>query len=177
MLEVRFHGRGGQGAVTAAQILAIAAFHKGNQSQAFPRFGTERRGAPVEAFTRISKDKIYLRSAVYNPDIVIVLEPSLMNSVDVTKGLKKDGILIINSSKKQKIKKFKTYNIDATGISTEIFGRDIVNTPMLGALAAISDLVDIECINKGIEERFTARKKDMIKKNQKAVMEVYKQLK
>lgn len=177
MLEVRFHGRGGQGAVTAAQILAIATFHKGNQSQAFPRFGTERRGAPVEAFTRISKNKIFLRSAVYNPDIVVVLEPSLIYSVDVTAGLKKEGIIIINSSKKQKIKNFKTYNVDATGIAMKIFGKDIVNTPMLGALAAISNRVDIKCITKAIEERFQSRGKEMIQKNKKAVLEVYKNLK
>lgn len=176
MYEIRIHGRGGQGAVTAAQILAIAAFHKGKKSQAFPRFGTERRGAPVESFARIDNKTILIRSAVYHPDIVIVLDPSLLASVDVTKGLKKKGFIIINSSKKTKPNGFTTYNIDATAIALKIFGRNIVNTTMLGALAAVSDTVDLSSLNKAIEDRFAGRK-GLIEKNKQAVKEVYDKLK
>lgn len=176
MYEIRIHGRGGQGAVTAAQILAIASFYKGKQSQAFPRFGTERRGAPVEAFARIDDKKILIRSAVYNPDIVIVLDPSLLSSVNVTDGLKKNGFIIINSSKKTKTNGFKTYYVDATAIALKIFGKDIVNTAMLGALAAVSDIVDLDSINKAIVDRFEG-KKELIEKNKQAVKEVYNNLK
>ena len=176
MYEIRIHGRGGQGAVTAAQILAIAAFHQGKNSQAFPRFGTERRGAPVESFARIDDKTILIRSAVYKPDVVIVQDPSLLKSIDVTKGLKKNGILIINSSKKLEFKGFKTYCIDATDIALKIFGRDMVNTVMLGALAAVSEIVDLNSINKGIRDRFEG-KESLIEKNKQAVKEVYEKLK
>jgi len=176
MYEIRIHGRGGQGAVTAAQILAIAAFHKGKNTQAFPRFGTERRGAPVESFTRIDNKIILIRSAVYHPDIVIVLDPSLLSSVDVTKGLKKNGFIIINSSKKTKPNGFTTYNVDATAIALKIFGRDIVNTAMLGALAAVSNIVDMPSLNKAIEDRFEGRT-SIIEKNKQAVKEVYDKVK
>ncbi|UCD04012.1 MAG: pyruvate ferredoxin oxidoreductase subunit gamma [Candidatus Woesearchaeota archaeon] len=176
MYEIRIHGRGGQGAVTAAQILAIAAFYKGKKSQAFPRFGTERRGAPVESFTRIDTKTILIRSAVYRPDIVIVLDPSLLSSVDVTKGLKKNGFIIINSSKKTKPNGFTTYHVDATAIALKIFGRDIVNTAMLGALAAVSDIIDLKSLNRAVEDRFAGRK-GMIEKNKQAIKEVYEKLK
>jgi len=179
MYEIRIHGRGGQGAVTAAQILAIAAFYEGKETQAFPRFGTERRGAPVEAFTRIDDKKIYLRSAVYNPDIVIVLDPSLLSSVNVTEGLKKNGKIIINSSKSPKelgIKDFKVYTVDVSSIALKIFGANMVNTAMLGALAAISGLFSLDSLNKAIEDRFKD-KKDVIEKNKQAIKEVYEKLK
>lgn len=176
MKEIRIHGRGGQGAVTAAQILAIAAFHQGKETQAFPRFGTERRGAPVESFARVDNEKINLRSAIYNPDVVIVLDPSLQESVDVTEGLKKEGLLIMNSSEEPKFKKFETHSIDASSIALDVFGKDIVNTAMLGALAAVSDIINLESLNKAIEDRFEGKSK-IIKSNKKVVKEVYNQLK
>ena len=118
MIEIRIHGRGGQGAVTTGQLIAIAAFYDKKYCQSFPMFGVERSGAPVQAFVRISNKEIHLRSEVYTPDIVIVLEPSLIEAVDVTKGLKKDGKIIINTNKKPselKIKgNFNICTIDAT---------------------------------------------------------------
>ncbi len=99
MKEIRIHGRGGQGSVTAAELIAVAAFEDGKWSQAFPYFGTERRGAPVTAFARISDRKIRVRSQVYEPDYVIVQDPSLLSSVDVASGLKSDGLIIVNSEK------------------------------------------------------------------------------
>jgi len=100
MIEIRIHGRGGQGAVTTGQIMAIAAFDDGKQSQTFPMFGVERSGAPVQAFARISDEKINIRSQIYSPDIVIVLDASLLETVDVTSGLKEKGTLIVNTNKK-----------------------------------------------------------------------------
>ena len=177
MKEIRIHGRGGQGAVTAAQLLAIASFYDGKQSQAFPRFGVERRGAPVEAFTRISDKTIYIRSGVYHPDAIVVLDPSLIKTEDVTKGLKQDGIIIVNSTKspKELIKNhnnFKIFVVDATSIAMKIFQKPIVNTSILGAFASATKLVSLESINKAIEERFE-RSKKLIDVNKQAVKEAY----
>jgi pyruvate ferredoxin oxidoreductase gamma subunit len=175
MLEVRVHGRGGQGAVTTGQLLAIAAFHDGKYSQTFPIFGVERAGAPVEAFVRISENPINIRSQVYRPDIVMVLEPSLMETVDVTAGLKKGGSLIINTNKELKIKgDFEIHVIDATSIAMQIFQRPIVNTAVLGAFAAISKEVTLQSLEKAIDERFLKTKGEKIADlNKHAIREVY----
>lgn len=154
MIEIRIHGRGGQGAVTTGQILAIAAFNDGMYSQTFPKFGVERRGAPVEAFVRIDEEKINLRSGIYNPNIVIVLDASLMNTIDVTKGMPKDGMLIVNTNKNPK-NKFKTYTVDATGIAMEVMNKPIVNTAMLGAFAKITGIVTLNSLKKAIDEKFS----------------------
>ncbi len=138
--SVRIHGRGGQGAVTFSQILAVALNCCNKYCQAFPSFGPERGGAPVEAFVRISDKKIALRSQVYDPDIVVVLDSSLLKTVDVTKGMKKNGLLIINSNEpedKLEIRNKSNYEIhavDASSIAIKIFNKDIVNTAMMGAL-------------------------------------------
>jgi len=177
MKEIRIHGRGGQGAVTAAQLLAIAAFYNGKQSQAFPRFGVERRGAPVESFTRISDKPIYVRSGVYHPDVVVILDPSLIETEDVTVGLKQNGIIIINSTKDPKEliknhKNFKIFTVDATSIALKIFQKPIVNTAILGAFASATKLVELGGINKAIEEKFE-RSIKLIDINKKAVKEAY----
>ncbi len=126
MKEIRIHGRGGQGAVTASEVLAIAAFHDGKYCQAFPSFGVERRGAPVEAFTRISDKPINIREHVYEPDYVIVLDPTLLANVDVARGVKDDGIIIINSNKPASEFKLDTKarveTIDMTAAAMEIIG-------------------------------------------------------
>ena len=141
LVEIVFHGRGGQGAVTAANLLVASALNDGNKGvQAFPFFGAERRGAPVRAFARISEEEIHLRSEIYNPDIVIVLDESIMDIVDVIKGLKKDGKILINTRKKPKdfefSKKFDVATVDATGIALKheilVGGIPVVNTPILG---------------------------------------------
>lgn len=177
MSEIIVHGRGGQGAVTFSQILAIAANCCNRYCQAFPSFGPERCGAPVEAFVRISESEIHLRSQIYNPDIVVVLDSSLLSQVDVTQDLKKNGILIVNSNQpanKLKIKNknnFKIYAVDATAVALKIFGKDISNTAMLGAFAAITKIVSLDSINKGLEQRF--EDSNILQLNKKAVKEVY----
>ena len=173
--EIRVHGRGGQGAVTFAQLLAIAGFYEGFETQAFPKFGVERRGAPVEAYCRVSKKQINLRDQVYNPKLIIILDSSLMDTVDVCHGLEKGGLIIINTSEeipKNMFKDFKVFNVDATHVALSIFGADIVNTAMLGAYAAVTGKLSIKSINKSLEERFK-RRSDLIEKNKKAVEEVY----
>ncbi len=161
MKEVRIHGRGGQGSVTAAELLAIAAFEDGKYSQAFPFFGVERRGAPVTAFTRLSDEKIRLRSQIYEPDYVIVQDATLIGAVDVTAGLKPGGIVIVNSEKSTDEigidTKIDVRTIDATGIALEIFGRPIVNTTLLGAFAGATGEISIESINKSVLARFPGK--------------------
>ncbi|MEN6616692.1 MAG: 2-oxoacid:acceptor oxidoreductase family protein, partial [Syntrophorhabdus sp.] len=139
MLEVRFHGRGGQGAVTSAEIIAQAAIKQGMRAQAFPSFGPERRGAPVQAFLRVSDKPIRLRSKVYKPDSVLILDPTLVASANPTAGLKDGGYVIINSNKsvdelKQTFPGKNIIAVDATKIAKEELGVPITNTTMLGAL-------------------------------------------
>jgi len=159
--EVRIHGRGGQGSVTAAELLAVAAFEDGKFSQAFPFFGVERRGAPVTAFARLSDKKIRLRSQVYEPDYVIVQDPTLMSAVDVTAGLKPNGIVIVNSEKPADEvgidKGMDVRTIDATGIALAIIGRPIVNTTLLGAFAGATGEISIESIKRSVLERFPGK--------------------
>ncbi|MBR9691978.1 pyruvate ferredoxin oxidoreductase [Candidatus Woesearchaeota archaeon] len=181
MIEIKCIGRGGQGAVTFSQILAIAAFEQGYPVvQAMPTFGVERRGAPSFSFTRISKEQCFgIRSQIYTPDIVIVLDPSLMKDIDVIEGLKKKGIVIINTSqpvKKLGIKNFEVHTADASTVALKLFGRDIVNTAMLGAFAAATKLVSLESLYKGVEQRFEGKQK-LIDLNKQAIKEVYNKLK
>ncbi len=167
MYEVRFHGRGGQGAVTAANILAIAAMKQGFYSQAFPYFGVERRGAPVQAFTRIDDKRIDLRMNVYNPDAIVILDPTLMAVVDVTKGLKEGGIIIINTSKKPEDFNFPGFKV-ATVNATEIAlnhklgsqAAPIVNTAILGAYSKAVGNVKIDYILEAIRENAPAKKEE-----------------
>lgn len=173
MIEIRFHGRGGQGAVTSADLLATAAINLGKYAQSFPSFGPERRGAPVMAFCRISDRQIRLREQIYTPDIVVVLDPALIDIVDVTAGLKKSGILVINSAEDpKKIKerrniKQKVAACDATGIATEILGRAITNTTMLGALVKATEIIPLDAFKEPLERRFeklAARNFEVMKK-------------
>ena len=176
MIEIRFHGRGGQGAVTAAEILAKAAFEDGKFSQAFPFFGVERRGAPVMAFTRIDDKPIQIRYQVQNPDYVVVLDDGLLDVVDVFSGIKDTSKVIINTNKKDKLDKNKdkeVYDIDATGIALENLGVPIVNTIMLGSFAKKSGEVSLDSIIKVIKETFTGKLGD---KNSKAAEIAYEQI-
>ena len=181
MIEIKCIGRGGQGAVTFSQILAIAAFEQGYPVvQAMPVFGVERRGAPSFSFTRLSKEQCFgNRSQIYEPDIVVVLDPSLMKDIDVTEGLKKKGIVIVNTNQpveKLKIKKFKVHTVDASKTALKIFKSNIVNTPILGAFVAITELIDLSSLNKAIEQKFKGNKK-IIDANKKAIKEVYNKTK
>ncbi len=174
--EIRIHGRGGQGAVTSSQILAIAAFHAGKYCQSFPSFGVERRGAPVEAFARVSGEPINVRQHVYSPDYVIVLDPTLMQSVKVEAGLKENGIIIINSDKKAEEFGLETgaeiKTIDITKTALEIIGKPFVNIASLGAFAAITGEITLEAINKAIDQEF-AHKPKIGELNKKAAEKLF----
>ncbi|QUH23717.1 pyruvate ferredoxin oxidoreductase subunit gamma [Methanobacterium alkalithermotolerans] len=158
MIEIRFHGRGGQGAVTAAEILAKAAFEDGKYTQAFPFFGVERRGAPVMAFTRIDDKPIRRRYQVYNPNYVVVLDDGLLEVAEVYSGIENGGKVILNTNKEAPSNPVaKTEIIDATSIALEKLGLPIVNTVMLGAFAGATGEVTLDSIVKIIKETFPGR--------------------
>jgi len=176
MLEVRFHGRGGQGAVTAANILAVAGAGEGKYVQAFPVFGVERRGAPVAAFVRIDEKEIDIRSQIYNPDVVVVLDMSLLTAVNVTAGLKKGGIIIFNTKKRPEefnYPEFKVATVDATeiavrnGLGTRT--NPIVNTAILGGYVRAVGNLKLESVVKAVKEESPSKKEE----NAKAVREAY----
>jgi pyruvate ferredoxin oxidoreductase gamma subunit len=175
--EIRIHGRGGQGSVTAAELIAIAAFEDKRFSQAFPAFGVERRGAPVMAFVRIADKPIRIRSQIYEPNYVVVQDVSLLDVVNVASGLKSDGKIIINTDKPKENLNLKTeaeiVTIDATKIAMETLGRPIVNSIMLGAFCKATKEVSLESINKAISERF---KGDLGKKNLLAIKTAYEKV-
>ncbi len=176
MYEVRFHGRGGQGAVTAANILAIAAVKQGYHAQAFPYFGVERRGAPVQAFTRIDERKIDIRMNVYNPDAIVVLDPTLMDVVDVTQGLKEGGIIVINTAKKPEdfdLGEYRVATVNATEIALKhrlgSQAAPIVNTAILGAYSKAVGNVGIDYVVEAIKENAPAKREE----NASAAREAY----
>ena len=173
MKEIRWHGRGGQGVVTSAYVLATAAFKDGKYSQAFPFFGTERRGAPVVSFTRIDDKFIRTREQVYSPDYVVVLDPTLLEVVDVTEGLSKDKLIIINTNQKVDLNA-NVKIVDATSIALEVIGKPFVNTPMIGALVGATEIVSLNSVNEAIRERFPQPIAD---KNIEAVKRTYEKIK
>ncbi|MEM5812335.1 MAG: pyruvate ferredoxin oxidoreductase subunit gamma [Candidatus Aenigmatarchaeota archaeon] len=170
MIEIRFHGRGGQGAVTAAAILARAAGFDDKYAQGFPAFGVERRGAPVKAFCRISENPINTRSQIYSPDYVVVLDQSLMNVPEITEGLKKESVIIVNGKEEKTTLKYKTHYFDATALALKVLGRDIVNTAMLGVFAKKTGLVSLDSILKAVGEAFSGKSLEL---NIKLVKEAY----
>lgn len=161
MKEIRIHGRGGQGSVTMAQMLADAAFEDGKWSQGFPSFGVERLGAPVTAFTRIDDEKITDRSQVYEPNYVVIQDPSLIELVDVGKGLKSDGMVIVNTSKDPEELNLKVEGeiktVDATEIALEHLGRPIMNTSLMGAFGGATGLIKKESLEKAIKKTFPGK--------------------
>lgn len=170
MLSIVFHGRGGQGAVTAAELLAVAASYEGKSSQAFPVFGVERRGAPVTAFCRIDDKPIRVHQQIYEPDIVVVLDKTLIDVVDVCKGLKEDGTVIVNSKEKPNVKAKNVYFVDATEIALKHIGAAITNTAMLGAFSKATGVVKLDSVKKAIGERFDG---ETAEKNKAAIEECY----
>lgn len=176
MIEVRFHGRGGQGAVTSAELMAQAAIGEGKYAQAFPSFGPERRGAPVTAFLRVSSASIRLREKVSQPDVVVILDPTVMNVTKVNDGLKDDGLLIINTSRpaadirKQYGFTQKIATVDASRIAEETLGVPITNTVMMGALIKATELVGPESVKEPLNERFGPV---LAPKNQKALEQAF----
>jgi pyruvate ferredoxin oxidoreductase gamma subunit len=185
MLEIRWHGRGGQGAVTASKVLAESAMSLGKFIQAFPEYGSERQGAPVKAFTRISDDRIMHHSQINHPDVVIVLDPTLIGIVDVTEGLKEDGILLVNTEEppsvirqKLNLKGRKVYTVDATGISLRNIGKAIPNTPMIGAIVGITKLLSPQAVADDFRMKFKGKFKDeIIQGNVQAILDASKEVK
>ncbi|HJK04440.1 MAG TPA: pyruvate ferredoxin oxidoreductase subunit gamma [Methanocorpusculum sp.] len=160
MKELRIHGRGGQGSVTAAELIATAAFAGGVHAQAFPAFGVERRGAPVQAFVRFSNEKIRLRSQVYEPDYISVQDSTLSRDVNVFAGMSEGGIAIINTEKKGEYalpEGVRLIVIDATQIALEEIGLPITNTTLMGAFAAASGEITLDALKDAIEERFPGK--------------------
>jgi len=159
MLEIRLHGRGGQGAVTAGELLAKTAGNEGKWSQSFPKFGVERRGAPVQSYCRIDEhERIRLHQELYEPDVVVVLDASLLEAVDVASGLKEGGTIIVNTNLgKDEIGlkgNFEVYTVDATSIARETLGRPIVNTAMLGAFAKVTGAVTLDALIEEVKAHF-----------------------
>jgi 2-oxoacid:acceptor oxidoreductase gamma subunit (pyruvate/2-ketoisovalerate family) len=177
--EFRWHGRGGQGAWTASELLARAAIHEGKYIQSFPEFGPERMGAPVKAYTRISDEPIRLHSAVYHPNLAIVMDPTLLATIPVTEGLGKEGILILNTTKDPKtmkaelnMKQGTVWTVPATEIAMRILGRSITNTAMLGVVARATGAVKMESIEKAVNDRFPEQ---LAEKNIGVIKEAYKE--
>jgi len=179
LIEIRWHGRGGQGAKTASLLLADAAFNTGKYIQGFPEYGPERMGAPITAYNRISTKPITIHSNIYEPDYVVVVDDSLLESVDVTAGLKKTGAIVINTTKdteylKQHLKGYEgeIYKIDARKISEEALGKYFPNTPMLAAIVKVSEVMtDEEFLNdmQGSFKHKFAKKPEVIEGNMKAL--------
>ena len=179
LIEIRWHGRGGQGAKTASLLLADAAFNTGKYIQGFPEYGPERMGAPITAYNRISNKPITIHSNIYEPDYVVVVDDSLLESVDVTAGLKKEGAIVINSTKsaeeiRKNLKEYEgeVYKIDARKISIEALGRYFPNTPMLAAIVKVSKVMTDEAFLNDMQGSFKhkfAKKPEVIEGNMKAL--------
>lgn len=179
VVEIRWHGRGGQGAKTASLLLADVAFNTGKFIQGFPEYGPERMGAPITAYNRISDERLSIHSNIYEPDYVVVVDDTLISAVDVTSGLKETGAIIINSTKSpEEIKpllkgyKGKICTIDAKTISVETLGKYFPNTPMLGAVVKVSGIMEEEAFLKDMEGSFKhkfATKPEVVEGNIKAI--------
>ncbi len=187
MIEIRWHGRGGQGAKTASLLLADAAFNTGKYIQGFPEYGPERMGAPITAYNRISDEPITIHSNIYYPDYVVVVDDTLLESVDVTSGLKEDGAILINTTKpaevlRKELKGYRgdIYTLDARKISLEALGRYFPNTPMLAGIVKISGIMTDEELVKDMEGSFKhkfAKKPEVIDGNMKALEMALKEVK
>lgn len=170
MLQVRIHGRGGQGVVTAAEMLSIAAFEQGRHAQAFPSFGSERTGAPVVAFCRIHDSDIRLREPILEPDVLIVQDPTLLHQVDVFQGLKPDGYVLINSRRSfddlgvgdiaQRFRHERLITVPATEMAMKHLGRPLPNAVLLGGFAALSGLITLQAVAHAIREKFSGKVAD-----------------
>jgi len=181
MVQIRIHGRGGQGVVTAAELIAIAAFIDGKQAQAFPFFGVERTGAPIESYVRIDNKPIKTREQIYQPDILIVLDPTLLSNSSLLRGAGPKTKIIINTAKdkfslKLKLPKANICTIDATKIALDILRKNIVNTVILGAMAKFIGLISLDSLKKAIKEKFSDKGEELIAKNIKAAEEAYQQI-
>ena len=178
LIEIRIHGRGGQGSVVMAELIVSAAFEEGKFGQAFPYLGGggERRGAPVQAFARISDKPILLREKIQNPDIVIVQDSSLLKVVDVLKGLKPAGLVLLNAKEEIPLGEgeFKVCTLPATRIAVEALGKPIMNTALLGAFAALTGLISLDSIDHCLQKKFEP---DIASRNFDAVSKAFQYMK
>ena len=185
LIEIRWHGRGGQGAKTAALLLAESALEEGKYIQGFPEYGPERMGAPMQSFTRISEVPITVHSHVENPDAVVVLDVTLLDAIDVTAGLPEEGVVLVNTSqspqevrKKLNLKKGKVFTVDATSISLDILGRNLPNTPMLGAFVKATNLLNIDTVISAIKSKFEKKfSSRILEGNIQAIKKAYEEAK
>ena len=186
-LEIRWHGRGGPGAKTAALLLAEVAFKTGKKAQGFPEYGPERMGAPITAYDRISDSEIRVHSNIYNPEYVVVVDETLLDIVDVTKGLKEEGAILINTSRSKeeiipslKGYKGKVFTIDAEKIAMETLGKNFPNTPMLAAIVKVTGVIEDEVFLNEMEGSFKhkfAKKPDVIDGNMAALKMALREVK
>ncbi len=184
MIQLRWHSRGGQGAKTAADFFTQVAISEGKYSQAFPEYGPERSGAPMRSYTRVSSRPIKFHSAVYTPDAIIILDPTLIATVDVCEGLSEDGTILINTHlspeearKEYRIEGRNLFTVDATKISLDELGRNIPNMPMLGALVKATELVQLENVIEGLRKSFSGKfGKEVVEKNVNAINRAYKEV-
>jgi len=185
VIEVRWHARAGQGAKTAALLLAGAALKEDKYIQGFPEYGPEREGAPIKAFTRISDVPILIHCDVANPDAVVVLDSTLLEAANVTEGLPEEGVLLVNTDEEPKkirdllkLNHGKVYTVDATGISLEILGKNLPNMPMLGALIKTVPVLSLDTVLKGVREKFGKKfSSKIIDGNISAIKRAYEEVK
>jgi len=183
-LQIRWHGRGGQGAKTAAGMVAEVAVMAGSHAQGAPEYGAEREGAPIRAYTRISSSPIREHDAIYHPNVVVVLDESLLESENVEEGLAEDGALLVNTKRSPaEVRKAlglsgrRLYTIDATGIALEEIGRPIPNTVMLGALLKVTGAVEVQAIEKSIRKKFSGKlSEEMLEGNIRAVERAFREV-
>jgi 2-oxoacid:acceptor oxidoreductase gamma subunit (pyruvate/2-ketoisovalerate family) len=184
MIQIRIHGRGGQGVVTSAELIAIAAFKAGKDAQAFPSFGVERTGAPVEAYARIDTKPIRIREQIYHPDIIMVQDETLISNVDVVKGHDLRTKIIVNSAKtagelaaKLGLPEKNISTFDGTKLALEIFKKNITNTVMLAAFAKIAGTISLDELKSAVKEKFSEKGNEIVEKNLKAVEIAYNMIK
>lgn len=184
LVEIRWHGRGGQGAKTAAFLLAEALIEQGKHGQGFPDYGPERMGAPIRAYNRISDSPVKVHCDVQNPGIVVVLDPTLIGSGDITSGLLSDGVVLVNSPlspeelrKQLDLDGRKVYTVDATGIALDEIGRPIPNSPMIGALLKVTEIADIDSMAKIVGKKFEGKfSREIIDGNIRAMKRAYQEV-
>jgi pyruvate ferredoxin oxidoreductase gamma subunit len=185
LMEIRWHARGGQGAKTASLLLAEAAAMEGKYSQGFPDYGPERMGAPMRGFTRISEAPIKVHSAIYSPQMVVVLDDTLLSAVDVADGTPEDGIIVVNTVKSAAdvrreldLKGRKIFTVNATGIAIDEIGRPIPNAPMLGALIRVSELLSLDAVTRQIKKKFShGFRPEVLEGNVRAIRRAYEEVK
>ena len=189
LIEICWHGRGGQGAVTASKVLAESALAAGKFIQAFPEYGPERMGAPIRSFTRLSSQPITIHSQVSNPGVVVVLDPTLIGPVDVCEGLPEDGTIIVNTPEQpgdirkmlgldDKMASVKVFTVDATKIALETIGKNIPNTPMIGALIKATDILELSAVVEDFKKKYAKKfKPEILDGNVRAIEKAYNEVK